>query len=695
MFISISHFLQYTSPNQELREASFIATELLTKYAAKINVDKNLFNKIILYYDKIKNKSNYQDIKFIKYIIDGFKLNGILLNDKNSEKLLKIKEQIVLLENKIIYELNSNHITAVVNKEDADNLNINLKMIPDQPDKRGITLTKNNYIYCMKKMSSEFNRKQLELLYSTKSIYVIDNIAKLIILRYKHANILGYENHTMYKTKDNVLSGSDNIKKFLVNFYNMTELKYEKEMNILEKYKKNINSWDICYYTNIWKTEYGVNQSYLRQFFPLKHVMKTILIIFQKLMKITIQKTENNNVWHKTVEYFEVKEKNKIIGYFFLDLYDRSGKTKNIKCFLIQPKCIYPSSTNHEQLPISAIVASFNNMKNKITLLEHHEVVSLFHEFGLMMGHLFCNNKYVTNNNYDFNETPAQIFEYFCWDKNTIKLLSSHYKTKEQLDDNTIDKMIKTKHLDIAINFRKYILIALFDQLIHSSNTFINHLSDIMNDNNLSDTDRKDKICIKIANSYKQLHTEIFRTSKNTGVIGFNDGMLFPGMWINYIIGVDAEYYNTILSIVYAADIYYKYKDDINKLGDVIKKKIFSKCVYDFQDIIVDILGREPNINNFCKLHGFEIGSNEFSYYLNTDVINNNPENEVYTGGCSDNGQFDNNEEDSDSATCTNNFSEIDPNTLVSINSKINNNIKFISTDLSEKKKNYTDIFVN
>ena len=46
----------------------------------------------------------------------------------------------------------------------------------------------------------------------------------------------------------------------------------------------------------------------------------------------------------------------------------------------------------------------------------------------------------------DFIEAPSQMLENWVWDKEALKILSSHYKDSSSIDENIIEDLIKNKN---------------------------------------------------------------------------------------------------------------------------------------------------------------------------------------------------------------------------------------------------------
>ena len=46
----------------------------------------------------------------------------------------------------------------------------------------------------------------------------------------------------------------------------------------------------------------------------------------------------------------------------------------------------------------------------------------------------------------DFVETPSQLLENWCWNKEALRLMSAHYKDGSGIDEKLLDDLIRSKN---------------------------------------------------------------------------------------------------------------------------------------------------------------------------------------------------------------------------------------------------------
>jgi Zn-dependent oligopeptidase len=58
--------------------------------------------------------------------------------------------------------------------------------------------------------------------------------------------------------------------------------------------------------------------------------------------------------------------------------------------------------------------------------------------------------------------------ENYCWEKQALQRISSHYETGEPLPDTLIDKMIAAKNVGVALFNLRQLFFAIFDMQCHT-----------------------------------------------------------------------------------------------------------------------------------------------------------------------------------------------------------------------------------
>ncbi|MEQ1740784.1 MAG: M3 family metallopeptidase, partial [Methyloglobulus sp.] len=105
-------------------------------------------------------------------------------------------------------------------------------------------------------------------------------------------------------------------------------------------------------------------------------------------------------------------------------------------------------------------------------LLTHDEITTLFHEFGHGLQHMLTKIDYlgvsgINGVEWDAVELPSQFMENWCWEKESLQLISGHYQTGETLPDSLFDKMLAAKNFQAGMVMVRQLEFSLFDFRIH------------------------------------------------------------------------------------------------------------------------------------------------------------------------------------------------------------------------------------
>jgi len=596
-------FPQHAVSSKELRDASVANAKKLNAFNVELAMRKDIFDNLTAFSANtdLMNKLSYEQKRFVdKEIISG-KRNGLHLDEKTREEVKSIKKEISDLGTTFGSNLNEDTTYLLFSEEELKGVPEDLiKSFEKEDNKCKVTLKYPHFFPVTRKCRNADTRKKIETAYQSRCMKENTEILeKLVELRQRQADLLGYKTHASYIQELRMAKNPENVKAFYESLVPKLQPIWEKEKAEILKLKEEecaedgrefngqLDFWDMRYYTNkIEETRYAVDKAKLKEYFPLEKVTKGLLEIYQQLLGLKFTKLDPKDIdaWHEEVELFKVQdsESKDIMGYFYLDLHPRDGKFGHAAVFPLQPGCIGPDGTM--QVSLCAMMANFSkSTESKPALLDHDEVETYFHEFGHVM-HNVCSQTESPRFAFlrverDFVEAPSQMLENWVWEEEPLRKMSGHYKDDSPIPKELLDKLIASRIANAgAFNLRQIIL-GTFDQRIHT-------------------TGRADTQDI-FSNTYKE-------------VIGINTipNTNMPANF-GHMVGYDAQYYGYLWSEVFCFDMYetrFKKEGLLNpSVGIDYRNKILKPGgSKDALDLLTDFLGREPNDAAFLRSKGLE-----------------------------------------------------------------------------------------
>jgi Zn-dependent oligopeptidase len=601
-------FLGHVSAKKDIRDACNKADEAITDFSVKRGMRVDVYKTLHTFASSpdFKKLTPVQQ-RYVSKVVQDFERNGLQLEEAKQQEVQAWKQKLSKLA--LQYQMNLTEETTEVSfsleelKGLSDDFIGSLEKGSDGKFK--IALSYPTVFPILNTCTVPLTRKTVEVAFNRRCID--KNVAileEMLELRHNIAITLGYENHASYVLEQRMAKSPENVKTFLSDLDNKLTPLAKKDLDLLLKLKEKdcdangwkfdgkINMWDFRFYMDQYvKQHCSIDSEKVREFFPLDHVTNELLSMYQEILSLKFTEIAQPHVWHKDVRMFAVYDARpsragRLVGHFYLDLFPRQGKYGHAACFTLQQSCL--NSANVRELPAAAMVANFNApTKTKPSLLDHNEVVTYFHEFGHVM-HCLCSESDIprfagTRVERDFVEAPSQMLENWCWQKEPLQRLSSHYLSKAKLSDELIDRLISTKNANAGLMNKRQLLFATFDQQIHSKAK--------------SDT----------AKVLKQLQTEIM-------LIDMTPNTNFAASFGHLAGGYDAQYYGYMWSEVFSMDMFvsrFKKEGLMNpKTGLAYRELILSRGgSLDASEQLQEFLGREPNQDAFLLSKGLEVNS--------------------------------------------------------------------------------------
>jgi len=552
----VINFLKYVSPDKKIRDSSSIFTLSLDEYF--IDFFKSVENyNLFLILKKIKiNKNNSNNKKkLIKNILKSFENNGVKLKNNEKLKYIKIEKELLNYENIFSQNIANDNKIIKYTKKELENID---NSILEKHKKNNYYLFDTSYPdenTILKYCSNSDSRKKMHHTFYNVAQQNLGILKNIINLRTKRSKIFNFKNSVSFYFSENRLATHKKINillnKLIPILKKKSFIEYNNLLNLSNK--KFLNDYDLAYYSNLYQKKYlNIDDNEIKEYFPSNYSIAKILEIYSNLFSIKIKLIKGNSsqYWHKDVEIYCVNDfnSNLILGYFYLDLYPRLGKFTHAATFNLQNT--YININGKRVIPVTAIVCNFSR-----SLFMFNEIVTFCHEFGHALHNILSNVKYENLSGIsmesDFGEMPSQFFENWCYNKDFLKNISMHYKTKKCLPDNIIKNIQKKRNYNTGLHYLTQILYIKYDLEIHQKyNATEKYLHDTWF-----------KICSELLP---------FRCSNNT----------IPMCRFDHIIGYASGYYGYLWSIIYAYDAFtlFEINGIFNKnLGMRFRKEILEK----------------------------------------------------------------------------------------------------------------------
>jgi Zn-dependent oligopeptidase len=450
----------------EMQKIAQKVSPLLTEFSNDVALNEKLFQRIKTIYDqKDRLTLTPEQITLLVKKFKGFSRNGALLNE--DEKLILREIDTELAKLKLTYGENvlaetNNYQLHITNEAD-------LKGLPEDAKEMaaGLAKSKNaegwiftldfpSYLPFVTYVDNRELRKEIAIAAGKKSFQDNEfdnkeNVKKIVALRHKRANLLGYESHSHFVLEERMAQNPETVRSFLNDLLEKAKPAAIKEFAQLTAFAKELDGidhlekWDGAYYSEKLKQKlFRLDDEVLKPYFQLENVLNGAFIIAEKLFDITFKEVFDIDTYHKDVQTFEVLDfEGNLVAVFYADFFPRKGKRNGAWMTSFKPQYI---KDGINERPHVSIVCNFTpTTETKPSLLTFNEVTTLFHEFGHALHGMLANTTYPslsgTSVYWDFVELPSQVMENWCYEPEALALFAKHYETGEIIPQEYVEKI--------------------------------------------------------------------------------------------------------------------------------------------------------------------------------------------------------------------------------------------------------------
>ncbi|MEP6262330.1 MAG: M3 family metallopeptidase [Gillisia sp.] len=571
--------LNSAETNEEIQKIAQEVSPLLSEFKNDIILNKALFERVKEVYMQRSSLDLTMEEKMLldkKY--KAFSRNGANLPEDKKSELREIDKELASLTLKfgenVLAESNRFEL-HITNENDLAGLPESVKdearEVAISKDKKGwvFTLEYPSYIPFMKYAKNRELRREMAVAFGGKGFHGDDldnreNVLKLVNLRYKRANLLGYPNHAAFVLEERMAETPAKVEAFLQDLLEKSKPAAVREFRELEEFAKELDNidrlekWDAAYYGEKLKQKlYDLDDEKLKPYFKLENVIDGVFKVSNLLFDLQFKEVIDVDKYHPDVKTYQVIDgNNNQIALFYADFHPRPGKRDGAWMTVYKPQFVYE---NKDQRPHISIVCNFTKpTKTSPSLLTFNEVTTLFHEFGHALHGMLAETHYPslsgTSVFWDFVELPSQVLENWCYEPEALQLFARHYETGEIIPQELIEKIKKASNFHEGMATLRQISFGMLDMSWHG-----------IDPTNITNVKEHEESAFEPTRLYPEVEENCMSTSFSHIFQGGYSAGYYSYKWAEVLDADTFEYF--IEEGIFSKEIAQKFKENILSRG--------------------------------------------------------------------------------------------------------------------------------
>jgi thimet oligopeptidase len=508
-------------------------------------------------------------------ILRDFRRSGVDRPAEVRDRLRAIAERLTVLEQDFGRAVRDDVRSIRVRPEQLDGLPADF-VAAHQPDEDGlvsITTDYPDYIPFLTFATDAIARHELAVEFLNRAYPVNEPVLReMLDLRAEQAGLLGYDSWPDYDAEVKMVGSGAEIAEFIEKVAQASGSAAQRDYELLLARRRRddpdattLTRADSTYYEELIRREdFDVDAQQVRRYFDFANVRAGLLDVTARLFGVEYWQRTEVPVWHEDVAVYDVLAEGMAIGRIYLDLHPRDGKFKHAAQFTLV------NGVTGRQLPEGVLACNFSR-----GLMEHSDVVTLFHEFGHLVHHVVGGNQpwarfSGVTTEWDFVEAPSQMLEEWAWDPEVLRSFARD-ENGEPIPRELVTRMRAAKEFGVGLFVRA--------QLAYAAVSFLLH------------RDRPDDFAATIRDVQQKYVP-----------LRFIDGTHFHTSF-GHLAGYTSAYYTYMWSLVIAKDMFSAF-DRENLLDPAVAQRYRDAVLApggsaDAADLVADFLGRPYRFDAF------------------------------------------------------------------------------------------------
>jgi oligopeptidase A len=303
-------------------------------------------------------------------------------------------------------------------------------------------------------------------------------IEEILSLRHELACLLGFDNYVEYALSRRMAESPAAVLSFLNDLASKALPAAREQFERLQVFAAEQNApsplqaWDVAYWTERYRqAELSFSDEMIKPYFPLEGMLDALFETGGRLFGFSIVADESIMSWHQDVSFYWLQDENgERFAGLFMDLFARADKRGGAWMDVCLSR---RKRAQGMQLPMAYLTCNFAPpVGDQPCLMTHHDVQTLFHEFGHCLHHLLTEIEWpqvngISNVEWDAVELPSQLLENWCWEDEILSRFARHYQTGEKLPADLKKRLLRSRHFQKAVFLARQLEFAICDLRLH------------------------------------------------------------------------------------------------------------------------------------------------------------------------------------------------------------------------------------
>lgn len=447
---ALAGLMSEVHPEEAIRDAARECEQEVSRFYSELALDREMYDALAAVEVSAADADTQ---RFHAHTLRDYRRAGVDKPPEIRDRLKQIDEELTKLGQQFSKTI-SEDVRAIEISDPA-----NLEGLPadfiasHRPDAAGmirITTDYPDYNPFMTYAANDALREALYVAFRSRGDQANEaTLREILALRAEKAKLLGFADWADYVTADKMIGSGKRAAEFLDRVWKLAAPRAEQDYAELLRQLRTVmpKATAVADWQKVWlehlvkRDHYEVDAGIVRQYFPYDRVLAGLLAITSEIFDLSYLPVTDAAPWHPSVLVYDVIRGGDKLGRIYLDMHPRDGKYKHAAQFPLK------DGVRGVQLPEGVLVCNFPQPTAEgPALLEHDDVVTMFHEFGHLMHHVLGGHqRWISQSGvateWDFVEAPSQMFEEWAWRHDTLARFARHHATGEVIPEALVENM--------------------------------------------------------------------------------------------------------------------------------------------------------------------------------------------------------------------------------------------------------------